>query len=349
MKDDASFINPKFTIRQALKQMSREGKKCLIVVKENKFVGTLSDGDIRRALLSAKEMDSPVQEIFNQNSLFVFKKEFSKNTVKRIFLKEKYDVIPILNSDNSIHKIVEWIDVFSKEDKGENLKIPVVIMAGGMGNRLKPFTQVLPKPLVPLNEKTVIENVIEKFTDLGIDKFFISINFKGKILKAFFEELNPSYSIKFIEEKKPLGTGGSLQKLKGVIKSTFMVTNCDVVIDIDHNDLIDFHKKNKCDLTLVASAKEIVIPYGACEINDEGYLEKILEKPKLDYLINTGLYVIQPSILNYIPKNSFFHITDLIEKIRKDGKKVGVFPIDDDSWIDVGQWEEYRNAVKRLN
>ena len=349
MKDDASFINPKFTIRQALKQMSREGKKCLIVVKENKFLGTLSDGDIRKALLSTGEINTPIQDIFNQNPYFVYKKEFSKELVKRVFIKEKYDVIPILNSDNSIHKIVEWTDVFSKEARGKNLKIPVVIMAGGMGNRLKPFTQVLPKPLVPLNEKTVIENVIEKFTDLGIDKFFISINYKGKILKAFFEELNPSYSIKFIEEKKPLGTGGSLQKLKGVIKSTFMVTNCDVVIDIDHNDLIDFHKENKCDLTLVASAKEIVIPYGACEINEEGYLEKILEKPKLDYLINAGLYVIEPEILSYIPKNSFFHITDLIKKIKKDNKKVGVYPIDDDSWIDIGQWEEYKNAVKRLN
>ena len=349
MKDDASFINPKFTLRQALKQMGLLGKKCLIVVKKNKFLGTLSDGDIRKALLSTGEIDTPIQDIFNQNSYFVFRKEFNKDLVKKVFLKEKYDVIPILNSDNTIHKIVEWGEIFSEKNKGKALKVPVVIMAGGFGTRLKPFTQVLPKPLVPLNEKTVIEHVIEKFTALGMDKFFISINFKGKILKAFFDELDPAYLVKFIEEEKPLGTGGSLLKLKGVVKSTFMVTNCDVIIDIDHNDLIDFHKKNKCDLTLVASSKEIVIPYGACEINEEGYLEKIMEKPKLDYLINAGLYVIEPEILSYIPKNSFFHMTDLIKKIKKDNKKVGVFPIDENSWVDIGQWEEYKNAVKRLN
>ena len=348
MKDDASFINPKFTIRQALKQMGREGKKCLIVVKENKFVGTLSDGDIRRALLSAKEMDSPVQEIYNQNSLFVFKKEFSKNTVKRIFLKEKYDVIPILNSDNSIHKIVEWIDVFSKEDKGENLKIPVVIMAGGMGNRLKPFTQVLPKPLVPLNEKTVIENVIEKFTDLGIDKFFISINFKGKILKAFFEELNPSYSIKFIEEKKPLGTAGSLSFLKSKIRKNYFITNCDTLINFDHSEVYNFHKKNENDITIVVSTKKFVVPYGSCKINKNGLLESIKERPSQHLLVNTGMYVVNNQLFNLIPKNKFLNFNDFISIAKKANKKIGVYPVSDQSWLDFGQWDEYHKTIRKL-
>ena len=222
-------------------------------------------------------------------------------------------------------------------------------MGAGMGTRMEPFTNVLPKPLIPINDKTVIEKIIESFVGVGINDFLISINFKGKILKAFFEELDPSYSIDFIEEKTPLGTGGSLHKLKGKMKSTFMVTNCDVIIEVDHQDLIDFHKKNKFDLTLVASTKEIVIPYGACELNKEGNLEKILEKPKLDYLINTGLYVIEPSVLELIPRNKSFDMTDLIESLKIKGKDIGVFPIDDNAWVDIGQWDEYKHAIERLN
>ena len=122
-----------------------------------------------------------------------------------------------------------------------NLAVKPILLAAGVGERLRPFTNVLPKPLIPLSERTVIEHIIDKFTNVGIDKFFISINFKGKILKAFFEELDPSYTIEFVEEDEPLGTAGALHKLKDQISSTFMVTNCDVVIDLDHSDLIDFH------------------------------------------------------------------------------------------------------------
>ena len=136
-------------------------------------------------------------------------------------------------------------------------------------------------------------------------------------MKAFFEELNPTYSVKFIEESKPLGTAGSLSKLRGKIKSTFLVTNCDVIIKVDHKDLLEFHKKNKCDITLVASTKDIVIPYGACEIDNDGFLKRIIEKPSLDYLINAGLYVLEPHVLDTIPKNTFFHITDLIDQLKK--------------------------------
>ena len=171
-------------------------------------------------------------------------------------------------------------------------------------------------------DRTVIEKIIESFVNVGINNFQISINFKGKILKAFFEELDPPYSIKFIEEKTPLGTAGSLYKLSAEMQTTFIVTNCDVIIEVDHQDLINFHKENKYDLTLVASAKEIVIPYGACELNEEGNLERILEKPKLDYLINTGLYIIEPSALDLIPKNKFFDMTDLIDSLKKRKRKV---------------------------
>ena len=337
------------SLGEALKKMSELGKKCLIIADEGKFVGTLSDGDARKALLLGRSIDSPVKGIFNENAFSVFEGEFKKEDLKKVFLEQNYDLIPVLDKKNIVKDIFEWGDLFQSQSSSPKRDMPVVIMAGGEGSRLKPFTNILPKPLIPLNDKTVIEKIIDSFTDNGFHNFFLTVNFKGKILSAFFEELEPDYSIGFVEEKTPLGTAGSLQLLKEELKSTFLLTNCDVILDLDHGDLIDFHNKNNCEITLIASAKKLTIPYGACEIDKQGFLSKIIEKPSLNYLINAGLYVLEPSVLKEIPDGEFFHITDLIEKVKSKGKRVGVFPIEDGAWIDIGQWEEYRSALKRLS
>jgi len=343
------LISEDISIEAALKKMTALGKKCLIVANKGKFIGTLSDGDIRKALLSNQSIDSPIQDIFNEHAFSVIEGEFNNEDLRQVFLEKQYDLIPIVDHNNQVKNLVEWGNLFKPKSASQKREMPVVIMAGGEGSRLKPFTNILPKPLIPLNDKTVIEKILDSFTDSGFYYFFLSINFKGKIMAAFFEELEPDYSISFVEEKKPLGTAGSLHMLKEELKSTFLLTNCDVILDLDHGDLIDFHNKNNCEITLVASAKKLTVPYGACEIDREGFLSKIVEKPSLDYLINAGLYVIEPSALEEIPDDEFFHITDLIEKVKSKGKRVGVFPIEDDAWIDIGQWEEYRSALKRLS
>ena len=151
-----------------------------------------------------------------------------------------------------------------------------------------------------------------------------------------------------MDEKKPLGTAGSLQYLKGKFNKPFFVINCDIIIEADYNSLYEFHQKGEYDITLVASAKEYLIPYGTCELNVNGYLSQINEKPKYDFLINTGLYVLNPDIMKLIPENKFYHITHLIEDATNKGKKVGVFPVDEDAWIDIGQWAEYKEAIDRL-
>ena len=347
--DKKILISDDSSLEAALKKMNALGKKCLIIANEGKFLGTLSDGDVRKALLSGKSIDSPIKGIFNENPFSVLEGEFKQEDLKKVFLEQQYDLIPVLDKKNIVKDIVELGDFFQPQSSSDRRDMPVVIMAGGEGSRLKPFTNILPKPLIPLNDKTVIEKILDSFTDSGFHNFFLTVNFKGKILKAFFEELEPDYSIGFVEEKIPLGTAGSLQMLQEELKSTFLLTNCDVIIDLDHGDLIDFHNKNNCEITLVASAKKLTIPYGACEIDKKGFLSKIIEKPSLDYLINAGLYVLEPSVLKEIPDGELLHITDLIEKIKSKGKRVGVFPIEDGAWIDIGQWEEYRSALKRLS
>jgi NDP-sugar pyrophosphorylase family protein len=255
-----------------------------------------------------------------------------------------------VDDKGKLSDILLWETVFKndKNRQNEKLDVPVVIMAGGKGTRLEPFTKVLPKPLVPIHDKPVIEHIIERFVKVGVNEFILTINHKARILKAFIEELRPDYSIDFVEEKDPLGTAGSLKFLEGRFNKPFMVTNCDIIIKADYLDLYAFHQKNSYDITLVASMKNYIIPYGTCELNGEGHLKQINEKPEFDFLANTGLYVLNPDVLHLIPADKLYHITHLIEDAKKSGKRVGVYPIDDDAWIDIGQWAEYKKAVERL-
>ena len=211
---------------------------------------------------------------------------------------------------------------------------------------MEPFTKILPKPLIPINEKPIIEHIIEQFTDIGCLDFYLSLNYKSKILKAYFEELDPPYNVHYIEETKPLGTAGSLKLLIDQFKT--FVTNCDIIIKQNYSKIFEFHKKKNYDLTLVASSKEYQIPYGSCNISKKRILESISEKPSYDLLVNTGLYILNPSILHLIPNNKFYHITDLIDDLIKNNYKVGVFPIDDEVWIDIGEWSEYKKAIEEL-
>jgi len=343
------FFDEFSSIKSALKQVSKGGKKCLIIVDDKKrLLGTLSDGDIRRAILNNKDINSSITSIYNKRPFYFEKGKVSKKEMEKVFKEKRLDLIPVLNKKGQVIEVISW-DTFLKDqpDFSTSLAdIPVVIMAGGKGTRLAPFTDVLPKPLIPVGGRTVIETIIDKFRDYGVKDFYISINHKAKILKAFFQELEPEYNVTFIEEKKPLGTAGSLILLKNTLKSTFFVTNCDIIINDFYPDLLNFHLSKSNDLSLVASARDFVIPYGTCELDKEGFLKKINEKPKFDFLVNTGLYIMEEKILDLIPKNSLLDANELIILAKKEKYKIGVYPIDDDSWLDVGQWEEYRKVIQ---
>ena len=162
-----------------------------------------------------------------------------------------------------------WESLFNSKNKEikKELNIPVVIMAGGKGTRLEPFTKVLPKPLVPIQDRPIIEHIIDRFTSIGCKSFNITLNYKERIIKAYFEELEKDYKVNFFKEDHPLGTGGSLHLLKDIFDKSFFVTNCDVIIKADYSSLYDFHLKNDFDVTIVASAKQYIIPYGSCELS----------------------------------------------------------------------------------
>jgi dTDP-glucose pyrophosphorylase len=350
MKKDI-IVNPDITVRKAMKMLSSSGEKCLVITdKNNKLKGTLSDGDLRKSILKGALMADSIRDIYQNNPTFMIDGEYGSSEIKKRFTKNKFDLIPVVDDQGHLKDILFWEAVFKNQSNRFKLElnVPVVIMAGGKGSRLEPFTKVLPKPLVPIHEKPIIEHIIERFTDVGINHFILSVNYKARILRAYFEELDPSFNVEFVEEQEPLGTAGSLKLLSSRLNEPFMMTNCDIIIKADYAGLYEFHMEGKYDITLVASAKEYVIPYGTCELNKDGHLSHINEKPRYDFLINTGLYVLNPEVIKLIPEKKLFHMTNLIEEAKKLDKKIGVFPIDEDSWIDIGQWSEYQKALKKL-
>ena len=342
-------IHPQVSIKEAMEALDRTAEKVLLVVDDKQvLIGTLTDGDIRRYILKGRDLTGTIKSAYNPNPLSVFQENLDPIKIKAVLLKNKIDLIPILDRNRKVVNYITWGKVFghNKRTEDQKLDVPVVIMAGGKGTRLEPFTKVLPKSLIPVGEKPVIDHIIDRFRAYGASEFYLTIHHKSKILRAYFEEKCPDYSIGFAEEDEPRGTAGSLKLLKGKLNKPFFVSNCDIILEADYADIFRFHTKNSYDITLVASAKQFNIPYGICELNGGGSLERIKEKPEYNFLVNAGMYVLNPAVLELIPDNQLFHITHLLDKIKENGGQIGVYPVSEKVWIDVGQWAEYRKALK---
>ena len=344
------LVGPNISLIQALKKISLNGEKSLIVVDSKKrLLGTISDGDIRKRLLVKKSLNSKINKIYNKHSTYLVKENFSKEQVKKFFLRKKFDLIPIINKFKVVVSYITWSQFLNDQNiqpKGRNINT-AVIMAGGKGRRLKPFTQLLPKPLIPIKEKPIVDHLIDRFSKYKVKKIILSVNDKSNILKAYFSN-NLKKNISFIEEKKPLGTAGSLYLLKDKIDKDFLLTNCDILADIEINNFYSFHKNNKNDISIVVSAKKYTIPYGVCFVDKKGLLSNIKEKPNYNFFINIGFYIINPKILSLIPKNKYFDMPDLISSSIKKSFKIGAYPIQDKEWIDVGQWSELKKVLEKF-
>lgn len=343
------FTKPNSSIRKVITQLNKSGRKCLIVSNnKNILLGTISDGDVRKAILSGNNLSTKINDTYNKHPIFLTKKNYTSEKAKKIFKKKHIDLIPILNNENQIIDIVFWDDNDSLKNLNK-LNIPVVIMAGGFGKRLLPITRVIPKPLIPFENKTVIEKIIDNFFHNGSKNFNLIVNYKSKIIKAYFQDLKHTYKINFIEESKPLGTVGGVFKLQNKLNKDFILTNCDIISNIDYTDFYRFHKSNNNDMTIIASSKSLKVPYGVIEAKEDLLLSKITEKPELNFLINIGIYALKPSIIRYIPKNQYFDMPDLIKKLKDNNKTIGIYSIYEDQWFDVGQLTDYENIISSSN
>lgn len=331
------------TIKGALEFQQKNSIKCLVVVdKKNRLIGTLSDGDIRKAILKNKNLNNKIDDFVNRNPYFCYENDYKTEKLKRILIKDNFPFIPILNKSKKLISIFD-LNTLSWKSTQHKINAPVVIMAGGKGTRLQPSTHILPKPLIPLKGKAIIEHIIDNFSESGINNFFLSLNYKSILIKTFFSELQHNYKIKYLIEKKPLGTAGGLKLLQKENYENFIVINCDTIIKINFNKFFDFHKSNKNDISIIGSLNKIEIPYGVCEFDKYQKLIRINEKPKINYISNTGCYLINKKILKLIPKNQFFDFTNLIEKAIKKKYKVSVYPVNKNEWIDAGTLDNINN------
>lgn len=347
------LIQPSASIREAMQELDVTAEKVLLVVdKEKLLLGSITDGDIRRYILQGHDLSDSIEKVYNNNPVFVYENEWEADSIKNMLIKRTLELIPVLDKQKRVVDYVVLGDIFNKEESllksKKTIEIPVVIMAGGKGARLDPFTRILPKPLIPIGNRPVIELIMDKFKEFGIEKCYLTINHMSKIIRAYFEESSAQYKITFIEEGKPLGTAGSLRFLQEEIFSDFFVTNCDTIIDADYVGIYEFHEKNQYDITVIASTQHYHIPYGICEIKNGGGLAHIKEKPEYSFLANTGMYILKKDVLKFIPENTFFNLTDLIEVLLKKEGNIGVYPVSEKSWIDVGEWDEYKKGVKLL-
>ncbi len=339
-------IDQSATIISALKQMDRYNSKLLLVFDREFFISILSIGDIQRAIIKSVSLDTTVDRILRKKVKFA-RPEDSINDIKQMMLEYRMEFCPVVDSQQKINTVHFWEDLF-QEDKSRHIKqfnLPVVIMAGGIGARLKPLTNVLPKPLIPIGQKTMLEEIFDRFGKHGCNHFFISINYKAELIEFYLKNEHLPYKLDFFKEESPRGTVGSLTIIKEKIKQTFFVSNCDILIEQDYSDILDYHNENKNEITLVAAIKSYAIPYGTVETGDNGKLIELKEKPELNFKINSGMYILEPHLLSEIPNDKYFHITNLIENIINRKGKVGVFPVSEKSWKDIGSWSEYIKLI----
>lgn len=340
------IIAPSISLIEALKKMDCEHTKMLFIFDKEHFVSILTIGDIQRSIIKNVQLSDKIESIIEDGKIYIHK-DTPVDEIKRIMVRERCQYMPIVDDAGEIMDVILWDEMFNvpQEVEREKVDLPVVIMAGGKGTRLKPITNVIPKPLVPVGEKTILEVIMDQFEGIGCHKFYMSVNYKADMMKYYLDQLPHKYDIEFFEEDKPLGTIGSVSLLKGKINTPFFVSNCDSINEQDYRDVWDYHVNNHNDMTIVTMIKSFKIPYGVIETGDDGLMTALKEKPEQTFHVNTGVYILNPELIDEIPEGEFFHITHLMEKIKVRGGRVGCFPVSEQAWRDMGEWPEYLKMI----
>lgn len=345
MRLEDILIEESNNIKEAVEQLEKVRCKVIYVVRKGKLVASISDGDVRRYVLHDGDVYLSVNYIANYKPTFLLR--YEKEKLDDIFLKSEVYSIPIVNYN---HEVVEVIFRDGRRiRKKYALECPVVMMAGGKGTRLYPYTKILPKALIPIGEIPIAERIINNFFDFGCSDFYMIINHKKNMIQAYFEGLERRYQLTYIEEDKPLGTGGGLYLLDGHLEQEFFLVNCDIIVDADYNEIYNYHKKEDNFITIVAAKYHHTVPYGVINCDETQHYNSISEKPQLDYIISTGMYLVDKEVISLMPHNTEIGFPDLIDMFKAEGKKIGVYVVEESAYMDMGQLEELEKMKKKLN
>ena len=342
-KNSKYLVEDQISLLNALQALNDTGKRIIFLVRNGKLRGALTYGDVSRWILKGNSLDFPAYEAATSAPISIQPEEVCE--ADRIFAEKRINALPVIDPEGRV------VDILFKDKEAvclEQIDIPVVIMAGGKGTRLYPYTKILPKPLIPIGEIPISEHIVRRFYDNGCRKFYFIVNYKKNMVKAYYNEIERSYEVTFVDEDKPLGTGGGLSLMKGMMSSTFILTNCDSFIDEDYSKILKKHKEKKNLVTMICSNRRYEVPYGVVEIDSSGVLTGMKEKPSFSYLTNTGTYIVEPEVIDMIQPDVPVGFPDVIQMVMDAGKNVGVYTVSESAWLDIGQFDTMDEMKKRL-
>ena len=335
------LVSPDLSILETIRIIDKTAMKIALAVdQENRLLGTISDGDIRRALLKGINIDKKVGKIMNKRPT-TFRANESKQDMLIAMRLLKISQIPIIDEDGKVVGL-EMLDTLLRPDQKDN---PVVLMAGGLGSRLRPLTRNCPKPLLQVGGQPVLETILASFMDYGFNNFHLSVNYKAKMIEDYFADGSRwGVKISYIHEDKKMGTAGALSLLPEKPTVPIIVMNGDILTKINFLQLLDFHNDNRAMATMCVHKYDFQIPYGVVNVKKHR-LTQIKEKPINNFFINAGIYVLDPAALEYIPSDLFFDMPTLFNKLLEDERETAVFPLRE-YWLDIGQMNDLEKAQK---
>ncbi|WP_332029724.1 nucleotidyltransferase family protein [Kaistella sp.] len=331
------------SVREAFIRLDKLASDAILFVvdDQNVLFGSLTDGDLRRGFIRGLGFDDIITDFIQPNPKFIYDKEFDQEKLKE-FKDNLIKIIPILNKENQI------VDILNFRFRSTLLPLDAVLMAGGEGKRLRPLTENTPKPLLKVGGKPIIEYNIDRLANVGVENIYLSINYLGEQLEAYFEDgSSKNIKIDYLREEKPLGTIGSVLLVEEFQHEDILVMNSDLLTNIDFADFYKTFKESNADMAVAATSYHVDVPYAVLETDDNQNVKTLKEKPRYTYFSNAGIYIIKKKLLSMIPKGEFYDITDLMEKVIEMDHKLVTYPING-YWLDIGKHEDFKKAQEDI-
>lgn len=334
-----SIIKPLATILETIKTIDNSSWQIGLVADKNyRLLGTVTDGDIRRAILGAVPMDTPIEKVMFTSPTTVNPEAQDKDIIE-IMRQSGLRQIPVVDKDGIIKDLKILVHMI-EEQKHENC---VLIMAGGFGSRLRPLTDECPKPLLQVGSKPVLETILHNFKSQGFKKFFISINYMAEKIQEYFQDGSQyGLEIQYLKEDRPLGTAGALSLIPDKLTAPFIVMNGDLLTTIDINKMLRFHQENKTTATMGVRSFQFQVPYGVVNIKNNR-LSSIEEKPVQNFFVNAGVYTFEPEVLDLIPSEQYVDMPTFFDILLEKKLSTSIFPIHE-YWMDIGKYRDYQRA-----
>lgn len=330
-------------IKEALNQLNQLAIDAILFVVDNegRLQGSLTDGDVRRGFLKGCNFENPVNDFIQPNPKFIRKDDYSIETLID-YRNKNFRIIPVLDSEGRIIKIINF------RSQKSYLPVDAVIMAGGRGERLRPLTDEIPKPLLEIGGTPIIEHNIDRLISFGIDNVWLSVRYLGEKIQNYFGEVSPKdVRIQYVWENEPLGTIGAVSTIKNLSHDFVLITNSDILTNVDYEDFFLSFLKSGADLSVVTIPYEVSVPYAVFETSN-GHVMSFKEKPTYTYYSNGGIYLLKREIIDLIPNKTLFNATDLLERMIELGKKVHSYPLHG-YWLDIGKMADFQKANQDIN